>query len=260
MMTCPARPVNKAQQNNTHRRRWDVARSRSSLISWIPWLSIFRMCIVLVWFDLNAALHLFTLSDTSLPGRRLDNEHFMTWSNDDVRQLSQCIHIRPVMTWCLKETRSTTAETHLLERFLMSRAILFFLLLSYSCIIYELLIKASDRINKQLEHMFGCTCACRRDGHGFNHSEEAGRCRQGGGGREQGERANKASEFPPPGSFCSSRTAKVKIKDKAANKKTKTTVIYLSQQWNNSFRVYQNLGFYPRFVCFLFFLNQRLIL
>lgn len=44
----------------------------------------------------------------------------------------------------------------------------------------------------------------------------------GGSGREQGKRANKASKFPPLGSFCSSRTAKVKIKDKAANKnKTK---------------------------------------
>lgn len=71
-----------------------------------------------------------------------------------------------------------------------------------SCIFYKHINKASERINKQLEHMFGCTCACRHDGHGFNHSEEAGGRREGG---EQGGRENKADEFPPLGSFCSSR-------------------------------------------------------
>lgn len=39
--------------------------------------------------------------------------------------------------------------------------------------------------------MFGRTCACRRNGHGFNHSEEAGGCREGGGRREGRE------ESPP---------------------------------------------------------------
>lgn len=55
--------------------------------------------------------------------------------------------------------------------------------------------------------MLGCTCACRHDGHGFNHSEEAGGCREGG---EQGGREKKTGGFPPLESFCSSRTTKVK--------------------------------------------------
>lgn len=75
-------------------------------------------------------------------------------------------------------------------------------------------------MNKQLERMFGCTCACRHDGHGFNHSEEAGGC---GEGREQGGRENKAGEFPPLESFGSSRMNRVKNHGHSW-KKTKNTL------------------------------------
>lgn len=54
--------------------------------------------------------------------------------------------------------------------------------------------------------MFGCTCACRHDGHGFNHSEDAtGAQRAGREGGERGGRANRADLCRPLGSFTSSR-------------------------------------------------------
>lgn len=68
----------------------------------------------------------------------------------------------------------------------------------------------------------------------------------GGSGREGRQRA---SEFPPPGSFCSSRMAKAKIKDKAANKKNSD--LFVTTDKANlralSFKLSANLGFYPRY-------------
>lgn len=64
----------------------------------------------------------------------------------------------------------------------------------------------------QLEHMFGCTCACRHDGHGFNHSEEA----EGRGG-EQGGRENKGDVFLSAGSFCSGSLRMAKVNNHRHN-------------------------------------------
>lgn len=47
---------------------------------------------------------------------------------------------------------------------------------------------------------FACTCACRHNGHGFNHPEEAGGCREGEGGRRN--KGNKFSQrLPSPMRF-----------------------------------------------------------
>lgn len=84
---------------------------------------------------------------------------------------------------------------------------------SSSYIIYVLIIKGI-RENKQAVWAYVCLYLCLQTRWAWLQSFRGGRAVQ----MRWGSGGGKAGEFPPPGSFCSSRVAKLKIRDEAGNK------------------------------------------